>query len=69
MLGAELRKVRLRAGLTQEEVAAQANISREYLSMLENDKKSPTLDMLFRICGALGTRPSRLVARVENLAR
>ena len=65
MLGAEIRKVRLRARLTQEEVAAQANISREYLSMLENDKKSPTLDTLFRICGVLGVRASRLVAKIE----
>ena len=69
MLGEELRKFRLKAKLTQEEAAAQANISREYLSMLERNKKSPTLDMLFRICGPLGIRPSRLIAKVEKLHR
>jgi transcriptional regulator with XRE-family HTH domain len=33
---------------------------------LENDKKSPTVDVLFRICDALGIAASELIARVEK---
>jgi transcriptional regulator with XRE-family HTH domain len=65
MLGPVLRKARLAAHLTQEQLAFRAGLDRSYLSQLENDHKSPTLDVLFRLCDALGVRASRLVARVE----
>ncbi len=65
MLGAELKKERTKAGLSQEALAARAQIDRTYLSELENDKKSPTLDMLFRICNALGIKASTVVRRIE----
>ena len=65
-LGEELRRARGEAGLSQDEVAARANIDRSYLSQLENDKKSPTLDLLMRVCEAIGIKASTLVARVEK---
>jgi transcriptional regulator with XRE-family HTH domain len=66
MLGAELRKARLAAGLTQEELSFRAGLHRVHISELERDKKSPTVDTLLRICDALGIRASRLIARVEK---
>jgi len=65
MLGNELRKARTRAGLTQEELAFKAHVDRTYISMLENDKKSPTVEMLMRICKPLGITASQLLAQVE----
>ena len=66
MFGAELRRARERAGKTQEELSFDAGLHRTYISQLERDKKSPTLDVLFRLCDALGTPASRLIARVEK---
>ena len=66
MLGDELRKARERAGLTQEKLGFEAGVHRTYVSMLERDVKSPTLDVLFRLCKALSVRPSRLIARIEK---
>jgi transcriptional regulator with XRE-family HTH domain len=66
MLGPELQRARRKAGLTQEELAFRAGVDRSYVSLLEHDKKSPTLDMLLRLCAALGVRASSLVARVER---
>jgi transcriptional regulator with XRE-family HTH domain len=66
MLGDELRKAREKAGLTQDELSFAAKIDRTYVSQLERDLKSPTLDVLFRICRALGTPASKLIARVEK---
>ena len=66
MIGNELRKARQAAGLTQEEVAFEAGVDRSYLSQLENNRKSPTLDLLFRICGVLRIKASTLVGRVER---
>jgi len=66
MLGDELKKARLQAGLTQEQVAARARISREYVSQLERNRQSPTVAMLFRVCRILGTPASKVIAAVEK---
>ncbi|MEO8493888.1 MAG: helix-turn-helix transcriptional regulator [Planctomycetota bacterium] len=66
MLGEELQKARKQAGLTQETLAFEAGVDRTYISQLEHDKKSPTLDVLFRISAALGVKASVLIARVER---
>jgi transcriptional regulator with XRE-family HTH domain len=64
-LGDELRKARLGAGLTQEELAFKADVSRNYVSLLERGEKSPTVQLLLRLCSALGVKASRIVARIE----
>jgi transcriptional regulator with XRE-family HTH domain len=66
MIGGELRKAREAVGLTQEELAFKAGVHRTYVSLLEREKKSPTLSMLFRLCQAMGISASELVARVEK---
>jgi transcriptional regulator with XRE-family HTH domain len=52
--------------MTQEQVAAEAGIDRPHLSLLENNRKSPTVDTLRRICRALGVPASEILARVER---
>ena len=69
MLGGELRKARHAAGLTQEQLAVKAKISREYVSQLERDKQSPTVEMLLRICRILGVSASVLIASAESQPR
>jgi transcriptional regulator with XRE-family HTH domain len=66
MLGAELRKAREEAKMTQEDLSFAAEIDRTYVSQLERNLKSPTVDTLFRICDALGIAASELLARVER---
>ncbi len=65
LLGRELRRSRRTSDLTQEELAAKAKVDRTYISDIENDKVSPTLDMLERLCSALGVRVSAIIARAE----
>ena len=67
MVGEELRKAREAAGLTQEELSSKARVDRSYISQLERGLKSPTLDMLLRLCKALGVSASEIVARVEQV--
>lgn len=66
MLGDELRKARQKAGLTQEQVAARARISREYVSQLERNRQSPTVDMLLKVCRILGTSAGRMISKIEE---
>lgn len=69
MLGDELRKSRLDAALTQEKLGFEAGLDRTYISQLERNLKSPTVDTLFRMCDALGISASELIARVEKSRR
>jgi transcriptional regulator with XRE-family HTH domain len=69
MLGHELRAAREEAGLTQEALADAAGVHRTYVSLLERELKSPTVDVLFRLCRAVGVRPSELLARFEKQYR
>ena len=54
------------AGLTQEELASKARVSREYVNYLEQDKKSPTLRIFVRLCKAMKVSPASILGRVED---
>jgi transcriptional regulator with XRE-family HTH domain len=66
LLGEALRKARNAAGISQEELGFEAKVDRTYVSQLENGHKSPTVDVLFRICPILGMTASELIAQVER---
>ena len=53
--GEKLRKLRMALDLTQEEVAIRADVARSFISQVETDKTSPTLDNLERILKAVGS--------------
>jgi transcriptional regulator with XRE-family HTH domain len=65
MMGQELRKARQKAGLTQEQLSFRAGLSRPYISQLERELKSPTVETLFRICDALAVSAADIVGRVD----
>jgi transcriptional regulator with XRE-family HTH domain len=67
MFGDVLKKARLKTGMTQEELAFEADVDRTFLSRLENNRMSLTLETLFRLSDALGIPASTLIARVERL--
>ena len=66
MLGDALRDAREEAELTQEQVANKAKISREYVSIVERNRRSPTVDVLLRICRAIGVPASDIIREVEK---
>jgi len=52
--GSLVKKARQDRGLKAYYVARKAKISSWYLSMIENNKRSPTLETLQAIAGAIG---------------
>jgi transcriptional regulator with XRE-family HTH domain len=61
-LSAVLRRLREQKGITQERLAAQAKVTRPYLTMLETGaKKNPSLDVLKRLARALGVPVTELL--------
>lgn len=61
-----MRKERVATGLSQEELASRAGLSRNYISLLELNEKSPTVQVLLRICKALEIKASKVIARIES---
>lgn len=58
---ANLLRCRKRAGLTQEEVAIRASISRDAVNKYERQVNVPTLDIVVRLGGALSIPPADLL--------
>jgi len=65
--GKVLLAARKQCGLSQEALAADAEVQRNYISLLEKGGNSPTLRMLFKLCAVLGVPPSEMLTRVEEL--
>jgi len=69
MIGKELRDAREKSGMTQEALSLASGVDRAYISRVENDHKSVSVAVLFRLCDAMGVSASELVARVERARR
>src|SRR3954470_12958816 len=55
-----LRRVRLRSGLTQSELAGRAGISRQTLNVLESGRGQPATLIALRLARVLGCRVEEL---------
>lgn len=55
-----LRRIRVQAGLSQEKLAADADIDRAYMGRLERELENPTVALLDRLTSALGVHISTL---------
>lgn len=54
-IGNKIRRIRLQRSLTQEELANRCELSKGFISLLERDLTSPSLDTLADILETLGT--------------
>jgi transcriptional regulator with XRE-family HTH domain len=54
IVGANVRRLRLAKGMTQEQLAADAGIDLTYAGGIERGRRNPSLEVLVRIAAALG---------------
>lgn len=54
-IGSKIKEIRLKNQLTQEELADRCELSKGYISQLENDLTSPSIATLMDILQSLGT--------------
>lgn len=66
LFGEKLRSLRLVANLSQEELAHRAGVDRTYVSSCERGRRNLTLEAIVKFAGALGVKPSDLLAGLEN---
>ena len=66
LLGRNVRAARLARGLSQEQLAFEAEMKRSYLSDLERGTRNPSVRALGRLAQALGVEPPELLRRSEQ---
>lgn len=64
-VGSAIAAARNERGLTQTQLADAAGISRSSIARLEAGDHGASVDMLFNLAVALGTKPSILLAAAE----
>ena len=65
-IGTLIRKHRKEKRLTLKSVAEQAAISEGFLSQVENNVNTPSVDTLMRICSVLGVNAGDLLTQVSQ---
>lgn len=65
--GQVLRKHRLAAGLSQEQLGLESGVQRNFISLIETGQNQPTITTIFKLASALGIKPSKLVVAAEKL--
>ena len=65
-IGDKIRRLRLQRGLTQEELADRCELSKGFISLLERDLTSPSLDTLADVLESLGTDLTSFFARTDD---
>lgn len=66
--GAALRRVRLAAGMSQEQLGLESGVQRNFISLIETGQNQPTISTIAKLARALGMRASELVAEAEHSA-
>ena len=67
--GEVLRELRLKRGLSQEELAFESDLNRQFISLLELGQRSPSLQTVYKIADGLGISGSELLTAMEARTR
>ena len=65
-LGEKLRSLRSISGWTQPEFARKLGIEQSYLSKMENDKSTPSIEMFDKLCTAYEVTPDELTKGLDK---
>ena len=66
-LGMRIRYLRNLRKWSQEDLALESNVNRNYICDLENGRRNPSLEILERIADAFGISLSELFLGVETI--
>jgi transcriptional regulator with XRE-family HTH domain len=65
-LGAAVRELRARSGLSQERLGERGNLHRNYVGAIERGEINPTLRILLKLCHGLDVPFTELAAVYER---
>ena len=64
-IGERIVAARMKAGLTQADIAQKLNVTAQTISAWERGVKTPKLDTILRICNAIGCDTSEILNTVD----
>ncbi len=64
--GAVLRRQRKAVGLSQEALALEAGLQRNYVSLMELGRNQPTITTIFKLAISLQIKPAKFVQLVDD---
>ena len=64
-IGQRMKELRIQYGLTQQELADRAELTKGFISQLERNQNSPSVGTLLDIIQCLGTTPAEFFADEE----
>jgi transcriptional regulator with XRE-family HTH domain len=65
-VGRTVKFLRIAEGLRQKELADRLDVSPNYLSLVENDKREPSLSFLRDLAGEMGVPLGLLFLEIDN---
>ena len=65
MIGARIKEIRNRKGLTQEQLSEKMEINPKYLSSIERGNENPTLNTLIRLSESLEVDLSEIFSFIQ----
>ena len=68
LVGRNVLRLRLQAGLTQEQLSVKSGFGQNYISDLERGRRNPTIVTLYELSLALGTTPVVLITPSSDSA-
>ena len=66
VFGKVLRALRKERSLSQEELAFEAELNRQFVSLIELGQRSPSLGTIYKLAQGLGLTGSELLSHVES---
>ncbi|WP_339252463.1 helix-turn-helix transcriptional regulator [Paenibacillus sp. FSL P2-0136] len=65
IIGKTVKAIRIKQGLSQEDLAHECNVDRSYISMIEVGRNEPSITKIFELCRGLKITPSYFIKLVE----
>ena len=60
-LGQNLKRIRIKKGISQGDIARELKVSRGFISTIENGKTNPTLATIAKLARAIGVSVDKLI--------
>lgn len=61
VVAGNVKRLRVRRGMTQEQLAYECELDLTYVGGIERGRRNPTIKVLGRLASALGTSPASLL--------
>lgn len=65
IIGKTVKAIRIKQGLSQEDLAHECDVDRSYISMIEVGRNEPSVTKIFDLCKGLKIKPSDFFKMIE----